>query len=203
MDNVNIEGISNISVVKELFSKVNCLDNDNCFLVVVNRDFGTSSSAGDILTTNATIVGAKNGGIAGGIVGGAIASSINNSVQNAVSEFHSKLNDKQRIIFNTTTFCGFLINIVSTGIGVIPLRNDGQILPKIKDFKTDLNNYVFFSNDEIEKIEIQNLPLHFSSKKLAVYFKNLGNVATPWTLPKKHKLVSYQEENYSKLEKRI
>ena len=181
MDNVNIEGISNISVVKDLFSKVNCLDNDNCFLVVVNRDFGTSSNAGDILTTNATIAGARSGGIAGGIVGGAIASSINNSVQNAVSEFNSKLNDKQRIIFNTTTYCGFLINIVSTGIGVIPLKNDGQILPKIKDFKTDIDNYIFISNDEIEKIEIENLPLHFSSKKLAIYFKNLGKIGTPWT----------------------
>ena len=37
------------------------------------------------------------------------------------------------------------------------------------------------------------------TKKLAIYFKNLDNVSTSWTLPKKHKLVSYQEENYNKL----
>ena len=203
MDNVNIEGISKINVVKDLFSKVNCLEDDNCFLVVLNRDYVAGSNPGDILTTNATIVGAKNGGIAGGIIGGAIANSINTSVQQAVTEFHNKLNDKQKIVFNTNTFCGFLLNIVSNGIGVIPLRNDGQLIPKIKDFKTDIDNYVFFANDEIEKKEIQNLPLNFKSKKFAIYFKNLDNACTPWTLPKKHKLVPYQQENFNKLAKII
>lgn len=199
MDNVNIEGIKNISAVKDLFSKVNCLEDDNCFLVVINRDYGTSSSAGDILTTNATMAGAKSGGVAGGIIGGTIANSINNTVQQAVIEFRSKLNDKQKIVFNTNIYCGYLINIVSNGIGIIPLKNDGQLIPKIKDFKTDIENYVYFSNDEIQKIEIQKLPLHFTSKKLAIYFKNLDNNCTPWLLPKKHKLLSYQEDNFNKL----
>lgn len=199
MDNVNIDGINNINVVTDLFSKLNCLEDDNCFLVVINRDYGTSSNAGDILTTNATMVGAKNGGVAGGIIGGTIANSINSTVKQAVEEFHSKLNDKQKIVFNTTTYCGYLINIISNGIGIIPLKNDGQLLPKVKDFKTDIDNYVYFSNEEIEKIEIQNLPLHFTSKRLAIYFKNLENNCTPWTLPKKHKLLSYQNDNYSKL----
>ena len=205
MENVNIEGINNINIVTELFSKVNCIEEDNCFLVVINRDYGTNSSvAGDILTTNSTIVGAKNGGVAGGIIGGAIASSINSTVQEAVTEFNSKLTDKQKVIFNTNTYCGFLINIVSTGIGIIPLKNDGQMLPKVKDFKTDIDNYVFFGNDEISKIEIKNLPLNFKSKKLAIYFKNLGDInCTPWALPKKHKLVSYQEENFNKLSKKL
>lgn len=199
MDNVNIEGINNISMVKELFSKVNCLEDDNCILVVINRDYGTTSSAGDILTTNATVVGTKNGGVAGGIIGGAIASSINSTVQQAVTEFNSKLNDKQKIIFNTNTYCGYLINIISSGIGVIPLKNNGQLIPKIKDFKTDIDNYVFFGNDEIEKVELQKLPLHFSSKKLAIYFENLGDIPTPWLLPKDHKLLSYQKDNFNKL----
>ena len=199
MDNINIEGINNISVVKDLFSSVNCLEDNNCFLVVSNRDYVGGSNPGNILTTNATIAGAKNGGVAGGIIGGAVANSINNSVQQAVTEFNSKLNDKQKIVFNTNTYCGFLINIVSNGIGVIPLKNDGQLIPKIKDFKTDIDNYIYFSNDEIEKIEIQNLPLNFTSKKLAIYFKELDNICTPWTLPKKHKLVSYQEDNFNKL----
>ena len=203
MENVNIEGINNISIVKDLFSKVNCLEDDNCFLVVINRDYGTSSNAGDILTTNATVVGTKNGGIVGGLVGGAVANSINSSVQEAVSEFHSKLNDKQKIVFNTNTYTGFLINVVSNGIGIIPLKNDGQLIPKIKDFKTDIDNYIFFSNDEIEKIEIQKLPLNFKSKKLAIYFKNLGDICTPWTMPKNHKLVSYQQDNYNKLVKKL
>lgn len=198
MENTNIEGIGNINVVKDLFSQVNCLADNNCFLVVVNRDYGTSSSAGDILTTNATIAGSKAGGVAGGIVGGVVANSFNNAVQQAVSEFHSKLNDKQKIVFNNS-YCGFLVNIVPNGIGIIPLRNDGQMLPKVKDFKTDLDNYVYFSNDEIEKKQIENLPLNFSSKKLAIYFKDLGNVSTPWTLPKKHKLVSYQQDNFNKI----
>ena len=200
MENVDIEGINNISTVKDLFSSVNCLEDNNCFLVVVNRDYVGSYNAGGILTTNATIAGAKSGGVAGGIIGGAVANSINNSVQQAVADFNSKLNDKQKIVFNTNTYCGYLINIVSNGIGIIPLKNDGQLLPKIKDFKTDIDNYVYFSNDEIQKMEIQKLPLNFSSKKLAIYFENLGDICTPWTLPKKHKLVSYQEENYNKLE---
>ncbi len=199
MDNVNIDGISNKNVVTDLFSKVNCLENDNCFLVVINRDYGTTSDAGDILTTNATMAGAKNGGVAGGIIGGAIASSINSTVQQAVTEFRSKLNDKQKIIFNTNTYCGYLINIISNGIGIIPLKNDGQLIPKVKDFKTDIENYVFFSNDEIEKIELQKLPLNFASKRLAIYFKNLGINCTPWALPKKHKLIPYQKDNFDKL----
>lgn len=199
MDNVNIDGIGDISVVKELFAKVNCLEADNCILVVSNRDYGTTSAAGDILTTNATIAGAKNGGVVGGIVGGAIASSISSAAQQAEIEFRSKLNDKHKIVFNTNTFCGYLINIISNGIGVIPLKNDGQMIPKIKDFKTDIENYVFFSNDEIEKIELQKIPLHFSSKRLAIYFNNFGDVCTPWQLPEKHKLLSYQKDNYAKL----
>ena len=36
-----------------------------------------------------------------------------------------------------------------------------------------------------------------------LYFKNIDNVGTPWTMPKKHKLVSYQEDNYNKLVKML
>lgn len=89
------------------------------------------------------------------------------------------------------------------GIGVIPLKNSGQLIPKIKDFITDIDGYVFISNDEIEKIKIEKLPLYFSSRKLAIYFKNLGNTSTQWTLPMKNKLISYQQENYNKLANRL
>lgn len=203
MNNVNIEGISNINVVTNLFAQLNCLSNDNCFLVVVNRDYMASGVApGNTLNRNATIVGAKTGGIAGGIVGGMVANSINNTVAQAVAEFNSKLNDKQKVIYGSY-YCGYLLNITESGIGVIPLINDGQLLPKIKDFKTDLANFVYFSNDEIDKMELQKLPLHFSSKKLAIYFKNTGNVATPWQLHKKDKLISYQSANYDKIANRL
>ena len=199
MENLNIDGINNIDSVKELFSSVKCIENENCFLVVYNRDYVADFNGNQALTNNATVVGAKNGGIAGGIAGGIIANSIGNAVQEAVNDFNSKLNDKQRIIFDTSLYCGFLINVTSKGLGVIPLTNNRKLLVKVKDFKTDIDNFVFFNNDEIEKMEIQKLPLYFSSKKLAIYFKGLGNVSTQWTLPKKHKLISFQEENFKKL----
>ena len=43
MNNVNIDGIKDINVVKELFSSVNGLEDDNIFLVVLNRDYVPSS----------------------------------------------------------------------------------------------------------------------------------------------------------------
>lgn len=192
MNNVKIDGIGNINTVKDLFSNVKCLNEDNCFLVVLNRDYVPSS-----IDTSSNF---KNSSMrVGGLVGGAVASSINSAVEEAVNEFNSKLNDKQKIVFSRNEYVGYLINIIDSGIGIIPLKNSGQLIPKIKDFITDIDNFVFINNDEIEKVEIQKLPLYFSSKKLAIYFKNLDNVSTSWTLPKKHKLVSYQEENYNKL----
>ena len=148
MENVNIDGINDINVVKNLFASVNCLEDDNCFLVVLNRDYVASSiDTNSVLTTNATIVGAKHGGIAGGIIGGAVANSISSTVQQAETEFNNKLNDKQKIIFSRNVYCGFLINVISNGIGIIPLKNSGQLIPKIKDFITDMDKYIFLSND--------------------------------------------------------
>ena len=63
-------------------------------------------------------------------------------------------------------YCGYLVNITDKGLGIISLRNSGQLIPKIKDFITDIDNYVFIGNDEIARISIEKLPLHFSTKKL-------------------------------------
>ena len=57
MENVSIEGIANLDVVTEMFRQVQCTEQDNCILVVTNRDFGTSANAGAIMTANATIAG--------------------------------------------------------------------------------------------------------------------------------------------------
>ena len=182
MNNVKIDGIGNIDVVKDLFKSVKCLEDDNCFLVVLNRDYVASSVENNTFYKN---------------------NAVNQAVAGVVNEFNNKLNDKQKIVFSRNVYCGFLINVVYNGIGIIPLKNSGQLIPKIKDFITDIDNYVFINNDEIEKMEIQKLPLQFSTKKLAIYFKNLDNVGTPWTLPIKHKLISYQQENYNKLSKKL
>lgn len=204
MNNVNIDGIKDRNVVRDLFASVNGLGEDNCFLVVLNRDYVPASiDPSGTLETNATIVGAKAGGVAGGLVGGAIAGSMNSAIQGAVNEFYGKLDDKQRILFSRNVYCGYLVNIMEKGIGVIPLRNSGQLIPKIKDLITNIENYVFINNDEISKISIEKLPLHFSTKKLAIYFKNLGNVSTQWTLHTKDKLVAYQQENCNKLASRL
>ncbi len=199
MENVNIDSIANIDTVKKLFSSVNGLAEDNCFLVVVNRDYGTADSLGGAYGANAVRVGAKNGGVAGGIIAGAVSNSVANVVNEAVAEFRSKLNDKQQIVFDTRNYGGYLLNITEKGIGVIPLSNNGKMIPSIKNFKTDIENYVYFANDEIEKIEIKKLALHFSSKRLAIYFKGLDQSSTPWQVYKKHKLVPYEEANYNKL----
>jgi hypothetical protein len=204
MNNVDIVGIGNLDTVINLFSSVNGLGEDNCFLVVLNRDYVPSSiDPSSTLKTSSTVVGAKAGGIAGGLVGGAIASSVNASIEEAVNEFNSKLTDQQKVLFSRNVYCGFLINVVDNGIGVIPLKNSGQLIPRIKDLITDIDSYVFMNSDEIEKIKIEKLPLHFSSRKLAVYFKNLGNTSTQWTLPMKDKFVSYQQENYNKLANKL
>lgn len=196
--------IKDINVVKELFSSVNGLEDDNIFLVVLNRDYVPSSiDPSSTLKTNSTVAGAKIGGVAGGLVGGAIGSSMSAAIEETVNEFYSKLTEQQKVLFSRNVYCGFLINVVEKGIGVIPLKNSGQLIPKIKDFITDIDGYVFISNDEIEKIKIEKLPLYFSSRKLAIYFKNLGNTGTQWTLPMKNKLISYQQENYNKLANRL
>lgn len=124
-------------------------------------------------------------------------------MQQAVYEFRSKLNDKQKIVFDQSVYGGYLLNITPNGIGVIPLTNGNAMVVHVKNFVTDIANYVFFSNDEISKIEIQKLPLRFSAKRLAIYFKGLENNCTPWTLPKKHKLISYQKDNFNKLVNKI
>lgn len=204
MNNVNIDGIKDINVVKELFSSVNGLEDDNTFLVVLNRDYVPASiDPSSTLKTNSTVAGAKIGGVAGGLVGGAIANSMSAAIEETVNEFYSKLTDQQKILFSRNVYCGFLINVVDKGIGVIPLKNSGQLIPKIKDFITDIDGYVFIGNDEIEKIKIEKLPLYFSARKLAIYFKNLGNTSTQWTLPMKNKLLSYQQENYNKLANKL
>ncbi len=196
MEKLNINEIGKIEKVKDLFSSVKCKDEDSVYLVVLNRDYVPSSiDNARTLKNNSTVAGAKVGGVAGGLVGGAMANSFNSAVAQAVNEFESKLNDKQKIVFSRNVYCGYLVNVTTSGVGVIPLVNSGQLIPKIKDLITDAENYVFFENDEIEKIEIQKLPLRRKTKKLAIYFKNTDKVCTPWTLPSKHKLVSYQEDN--------
>ena len=182
MENVKIDGIGNIDVVKDLFKSVKCLEDDNIFLVLLNRDYVASSVENNTFYKN---------------------NAVNKAVAEVVNEFNNKLNDKQKIVFSRNVYCGFLINVVKDGIGVIPLKNSGQLIPNIKAFITDLEKYIFIKNDEIEKIEIQKLPLRFSTKKLAIYFKDLDGANTPWTLPMKHKLVSYQEENYNKLVQKL
>ena len=202
MENVNIEGIGNIETVKWLFSSVNCLRNDNCFLVVQNFDYMGSldGSQGQITTANATIAGAKAGGVAGGIVGGLVGSAVSNAVNEAVQEFHSSLNDKQRIVFDTSFYGGYLVNIMADGVGIIPLSNGGKLTPSIKNFITDIANFIYFSNDEIESLKLEKLPLRFSTKKLALYLRGVNNKTSPyWVCPSKHKLVPYQEENFKRL----
>ena len=164
MENVAIEGIGNLSVVTEMFTQLGCVETDNCIVVATNRDFvGGGLSGGDILKTNATLTGAKAGGIVGGLVGGAVANAVNSAVQEQVDAFNQSLDVKQRIAFDTSTYAGFLINVLSTGIGVIPLRNSGQIVPKVKDLITDIQNFCFFSYEELEYVSLKKLPLVFSS----------------------------------------
>ena len=55
----------------------------------------------------------------------------------------------------------------------------------------------------MKKIEIKKLPLRSKVKRLAVYFNGLDGANTPWTLPIKDKLISYQEENYNKLASKL
>lgn len=207
MENVAIEGISNLQVVTNMFTQLGCVEADNCILVTTNRDFvgGSVPNAGGIMTTNAAVVGAKKGGLVGGLVAGAVAGAVNSAVQEQVNEFNSKLDNRQQIAFDRSTYAGFLINVISTGIGVIPCRNSGQIVPKVKDLITDIEHYFFISYNELEDKQLKKLPLNFSSMQFAMCFKNTGDlkVYTPWQLPKKHKLIPYQEANFNKLTSRF
>ena len=76
--------------------------------------------------------------------------------------------------------------------------NDYKLLVKVVDFKTDLENFVFISNEKIKSIEANKLALNFGKRILKITFNNENNAATAWTLPMKHKLIKYQEENFNK-----
>ena len=129
MQNVNVEGIGNKDTVKELFAQVNGLREENCFLVVLNYDYvgPMGGSAGTVATANGAVVGAKAGGVAGGLVGGLVAGAVSNAVNEAIAEFQQSLDEKEKIVFDTTVYGGYLLNIVSDGIGIIPLSNNGKI----------------------------------------------------------------------------
>ena len=198
MENLNIEGIGDLNKVTELFAQLNCPGSDNCIGVATNRDFGAVVDPGDSISGRVTSAGANVGGIAGGIIGAAVGNAINNTVREAAAEFNQKTDEKQKIAFSTK-YAGFLINVTSEGVGVIPLRNGGQLMPNIKDCVTDAANFIFFSNDEIVKREMKNL---LWLKVFHLYFANI-QVGTPWQVPKKHKLVPYQAENFKKLEARL
>ena len=109
MENVTIEGISNLQTVTNMFTKLGCAEADNCILVTTNRDFvgGSVPSAGGLMTTNAAVVGAKRGGLVGGLVAGAVAGAVNSAVQEQVNEFNSKLDNRQQIAFDRSTYAGF------------------------------------------------------------------------------------------------
>lgn len=199
MENLNIDGIGNLNKVTELFSQLNCSGTDNCIFVVTNRDFGTVDDPGALMTGNGAVAGAKLGGVAGGVVGAAVGNAISKTVSEAVAEFNKNLDDRQKIAFSKV-HPGFLINMLPEGIGVIPLRNSGQMIPNVKDFITDVDNFVFFSKDEIVKKEMKNL---LWLKIFKIYFANTKDVGTPWQVPKKHKLVPYQADSFKKLEARI
>ena len=201
MENVAIEGISDLNVVTEMFRQVGCAEADNCIVVVTNRDYNTISNAEDMATENAANAGANLGGAVGGIVAGALVGAINESVKEQVGAFNRSLNERQKIAYDTKRYPGFIVNIISTGIGIIPCRNSGQLIPNVKDLITDIEHFCFFANEEIETKSLKKLPLHFSSMKLAICFKNNGNlkVDTPWQVYKKHKLIPYAETNFNKL----
>ena len=205
MQNVNVEGIGNKDTVKELFAQVNGLREENCFLVVLNYDYvgPMGGSAGTVATANGAVVGAKAGGVAGGLVGGLVAGAVSNAVNEAIAEFQQSLDEKEKIVFDTTVYGGYLLNIVSDGIGIIPLSNNGKIMPTPKNFTTDIEHYVFFANDEIEAIKLEKLPLRFSTKKLALYLKNKKDLCPRWNCPAKDKLVSYQAESFNALSARL
>ena len=65
--------------------------------------------------------------------------------------------------------------------------------------KIGLNNFVYFSNAELESVKLEKLPLRISTKKLAIRFKGMSGSCPRWVCPSKHKLVPYQEENFKKL----
>ena len=203
MQNVNIDGIANLNTVKTLFAEVNCLGNDNCFLVVQNFDYmgALAGSQGQMLKTNSAIAGAKAGGVGGGIVGGVVGGAVSNAVNKAVQEFHDSLDEKKKIVFDTTVYGGYLVNIVPDGIGIIPLSNGGKLTPSIKNFITDIEHFVFFGKDELASVKLEKLPLRMSTKKLAVRFKGMTDSCPNWVCPAKHKLVPYQAENFKKLQK--
>lgn len=196
-NNVGVEGFKELEGVKSLFQKVNCIGEENCFVIAYNRDYLPNAQVGN-LNTAATITGTKNGGIAGGVIGGLVANAVTNTVNNFQEEFMKSLDDSLKIIFNTNKYCGYLLNKTEKGIGFIPLVNDYKLMVRVEDFKTDLENYVFIKNEDIKGIEINKLPFYFSKKLLKITFNSEKNHSTSWTFPMKHKLIKYQEENYLK-----
>lgn len=196
-----VEYFKDIDGIRALFQSVNCIGNDNCFLVAYNRDYLPNGETN--LNVAATIAGVKQGGIVGGIVGGMAANAVTNAFNEMQKNFMDSLDDSLKVILNTSKYCGFLLNKTEAGIGFIPLINDYKLIVKVEDFKTELENYVFIRNEDIKGIELKKLALNFGKRILKITFNLSNNPSTFWTLPMDHKLISYQAESFEKFCKSI
>ena len=195
--NVNVDGFKEYEGVKKLFESVGCIGQENCFVIAYNRDYLPNGQMGNVTGRTARI-GLKNAGITGAIFGGMVAGAMVDAANKAQEEFINSLDDNLKIIFNRDRYCGFLINRTEKGIGFIPLINDYKLLVKVEDFKTEIENFVFIPNEYIKSVEVNKLPMYFSKKLLKITFESGNNPSTAWTFPMKHKLIKYQEENYTK-----
>lgn len=140
-------------------------------------------------TKEAMTAGVVGGALGGaGLIGGAIAGAVVGATKRN-SNIAEEVNKRRD---------GYLLKWTSSGIGIIPLNNDGVMWSfSSAKLKVDLTSYFFVSNEEIKNIIVKNYNVFNKSiKKIKVVLQN--NQKLCMIARMNEKSVPYQTENLAK-----
>lgn len=169
--NVNnmMDDFKTLNGALNLFRSVNCIGNQNIILIAhKNSNSGTMTSM---------------------IVGGAIGSIASSMERTAGAGFKVEIGEYDALVLNFTEY----------GIGFIPLKLQGKRLTKwtMDKMQPNMSNFVFVSNNSIEKITVKNNSIIDKSKRIIL--KIQGNVTFDLIAYMEEKLVPYQKDSMNSL----
>lgn len=142
-----MEEFNSIESVTELFRRINCVGEENCFFIsYVNNNMGDASMIGGIL-----------GGAIGGAIGAAIDSKNNATIFNC-----------KGFLVNQTEKGIALIALDYNGI---------SWSNPIKKMKAQVDSYMFIEQEDIEKVIIKNANLISAvTKNVTIILKNTTRI---------------------------
>lgn len=173
-----ISDFKTLDGVINLFKSVNCFGQDNC-IIVTFKDMNVHTTRTGVMTG------------AFGILGSA-ASSIAEDIERS---------DKDNMINNSLgidDFDGLILNKTESGLGIIPLINQGsKLITKLDNYVPNINKFVFVNNNYIESINVKKLTM-FSSKCQRLTIRIQGGVEFNLTANMTEKQIPYQSEYMTK-----